>query len=112
MLIWAARIRHGQERSKLGELACCAFSVGSVYEALEPCAETARRSKCQVSHAVLCLSWVYGIAVGYESSPVMFPQGLEVEAVASEIAEATMSTVQRVAALEAEIRCTGTPKKI
>lgn len=38
----------------------------------------------------------------------MLPQGLEVEAVASEIAEATMPTVQRVAALEAEIRCVGT----
>ena len=40
-----------------------------------------------------------------ESVPVMLRQGLEVEAVASEIAEATMPTVQRVAALEAEIRC-------
>ena len=39
---------------------------------------------------------------------MMLRQGLEVEAVASEIAEATMPTVQRVAALEAEIRCEGT----
>ena len=43
------------------------------------------------------------------SSPAMLLQGLEVEAVAAEIAEATMPTVQRVAALEAEIRCIGAP---
>lgn len=47
------------------------------------------------------------MAVGCGSTSAMSSQGLEVEAVASEIAEATMPTVQRVAALEAEIRCFG-----